>query len=169
MCVLHKLFLTDQIFKLCRFCLFKSFPPINNKTGTILFNDCQWTILNNTKETYYVIMEQLLSFKMALEVGCFRCANLGLHVGRQVVLPLATGKRYKQLTKPPESWLATLLAHFPFPLKFPVMLTLEPPSVNTGRFSLKVPIPVDQSSSKMVVMRLLNETALILNFPQMTL
>jgi hypothetical protein len=48
------------------------------------------------------------------------------------------------------------------------MLTLEPPSFNTGQFPLKVPRPVDQSSSKMAMMRLLIETALIFNFPQMT-
>jgi hypothetical protein len=52
--------------------------------------------------------------------------------------------------------------------QFPFMLTLQPPRVNTGQFPLKVPRSVDQSSSKMAVMRLLNETALILNFPQMT-
>jgi len=42
---------------------------------------------------------------------------------------------------------------------------LEPPSVNTGQFPLKVPRPADQSSFKMAVMRLLDETALIVNFP----
>jgi hypothetical protein len=61
-----------------------------------------------------------------------------------------------------------LLAHSPFPLKFSFMLTLEPPSFNTGQFTLKVPRPVDQSSCKMAVMRFLIETALIFNFPQMT-
>jgi hypothetical protein len=48
------------------------------------------------------------------------------------------------------------------------MLTLEPPSFTTGQFPLKVPRPVDQSSSKMAMMRVLIETALIFNFPQMT-
>jgi hypothetical protein len=47
------------------------------------------------------------------------------------------------------------------------MLTLEPPSADTGQLSLKVPRPVDQPSSNMAVMRLLIETALIFNFPQM--
>jgi len=75
--------------------------------------------------------------KMDLEKGCFRCANWGLHVGLQGVLPLATGKKYKKFNNPPEPWLATLLEHFPFPLKLPVMLTLEPPSVNTGQFPLE--------------------------------
>ena len=69
---------------------------------------------------------------MDLEVGSFRCANWGLHVVQQGVIPLATGKKYKNLTKPPESWLTTLFAHFPFTLKFSFMLTLEPPSDITG-------------------------------------
>jgi len=42
---------------------------------------------------------------------------------------------------------------------------MEPPSVNTGQFPLKVPRPVDQSSSKMAEMRMLHETALKNNFP----
>jgi len=37
------------------------------------------------------------------EMDCFRCANWGLHVSGHGVLPLATGKKYKKLTKPPES------------------------------------------------------------------
>jgi len=109
--------------------------------------------------------KQLDSFKMALEVGCFRCANWGLHVGRQGVLPLATGKKYKKLAKPPESWLATLLAHFPLTLKFPFKLTLESPSVNPGQFPLKVPRPVAQSKIKMAELRFQQETALPNNFP----
>ena len=93
-------------------------------------------------------------------MGCFRCANWCLHVGGHGVLPLSTGKKII-LTENPTCTLSLTL-------EIPLMLTLEPPSVNTDQFPLKVPSPVDQSSSKMAVMWFLIETALIFNFPQMT-
>jgi hypothetical protein len=39
-----------------------------------------------------------------------------------------------------------------FPLKFPFMLTLEPPSVNKGHFPLKIPRPAGQSRPNMAEM-----------------
>jgi len=50
-----------------------------------------------------MIYRSSLFSKMDLEKGSFRCANWGLHVGLQGVLPLATGKKYKKLHNPPES------------------------------------------------------------------
>ena len=82
---------------------------------------------------------------MALEMGYFLWANWGSHVVRQRVFPFATGEIQKKMTKPSEFSLAILLAYFPLTLKFPLKLTLEPPSVNPGQLPLKVPRPAAQS------------------------
>jgi hypothetical protein len=48
-----------------------------------------------TMGTYNDFSEQQLSLPRWLsEMGCFWCANWGLHVGGHRVLPLATGKKY---------------------------------------------------------------------------
>ena len=48
-------------------------------------------------------------------------------MGGHGVLPLATGKKYEKLTKPSESWLTTLLAHFPLSLEISFYADLGAP------------------------------------------
>ena len=55
-----------------------------------------------------------------------------------------------------------------FPLKFPFMLTLEPPSVNKGQFPLKIPRPAGQSRAKMAEMRFILKNCFIGQFLKMT-
>jgi hypothetical protein len=150
MCVLHNFFfITDQICTLGRFCIFyKPFPPNYNLNGKFS-TDCQWTITNYTMGTYYVFRNSFSLPRWLSEMGCFRFAKWGLHETSRI------------RTDNPTCTLSLTL-------EIPLMLTLEPPSVNTGQFPLKVPSPGDQPSSKMAVMRFLIETALIFNFPQMT-
>jgi hypothetical protein len=78
------------------------------------------------------------------ENGLFPVWNL--HVGGNGILSFATDKKLQKITKPD---LRT------FSLKFPFMLTLEPPSVNKGQFPLKIPRPAGQSRSKMAEMQFL--------------
>ena len=98
--------------------------------------------------------------KWIMKMGCFRFwIYTWMGMG---FFPLPrTKKKLQNLPNPDcQLYLRT------FPLKFPLMLTLELPSVNKGQFPLKIPRPSGQSRSKMAEMQFFFiKTALLVNFP----
>jgi hypothetical protein len=97
-----------------------------------------------------LLSDQLLCSKMALRNGLFPV--WGLHVGGNGVLSFASGKKYlKKLQNLPKPDCQPYLRIFP--LKFPFMVTLEPPSVKKGHIPLKIPRPAGQTRSTMPKMR----------------
>ena len=161
-CVAQFFFITDQICTLGRFCIFyKPFPPNYNLNGKFS-TDCQWTITNYTMGTAYLFQDGSQKWAVSgARIGVYTWVGMEFFPFPRAKTIFFFNKTSRILTDNPTCTLSLTL-------EIPLMLTLEPPSVNTGQFPLKLPSPVDQPNSKMAVMWFLIETALIFNFPQMT-